>query len=495
MILKNSRTSKVLALSLGQTLTAVSALISTMVAARILTKFDYATFKQTLLAYNFVAPLLLLGLPNAVYYFIPREKKNEKNIILEVLILIFILSIFFSLFLLFGGGNLLAKRFDNPALAETLEWMIFYPIYVMPTSIVGAVLLTQNRLKTLVTYNVLTTLLLTIATIAAIFITKNYEGPLLVQIFLPIIFLPIALWLIFKDLNGLFEVPNVKRIIGMLKYSIPIGLAGMLGLIMLQTDKMIVSLMSSPVDFANYINGAIEIPLIGVITGSISSVILVDMTTMIAKKDMTSALELFKTAALRSASILFPVMIFLLAAGKPFILTLFSEKYLESVVPFYIYLFILPIRIVVYGSALMALGFSKVILVRSFFDLLINLCLSVILVYFFGYLGAAFATILTLYIWTVPYNLVKIGQGFGVKTIDILPLKPLIKTLLICVICSPLALAHHLLPDNNWLLELFIAALLYFPAVLYILHRNNLFIIPVNIINKLPEKFRSIVTK
>lgn len=495
MILKQSRTSKVLALSLGQTLIAVSALIATMVAARVLTKVDYATFKQTLLAYNFVAPLLLLGLPNAVYYFIPREKENEKNVILEVLILILILSIFFSLFLLFGGGNLLAKRFDNPALSETLEWMVFYPIYVMPTSIVGAVLLTQNRLKTLVLYNVLTTLLLTISTISAIFITRDAKGPLLVQIFLPVIFLPLALWLIFKNLNGTFKAPNIERLIGMLKYSIPIGLAGMLGLIMLQTDKMIVALMSSPVDFANYINGAIEIPLIAVITGSISSVILVDMTTMIAKKDMASALELFKTAALRSASILFPVMIFLLAAGKPFIVTLFSEKYLESVIPFYIYLFVLPIRIVVYGSALMALGFSKVILVRSFFDLLINLCLSVILVYFFGYLGAAFATIITLYIWTVPYNLIKIGQGFGVKSIDILPLKPLLKTLLICVMCSPLALIHHLLPENNWLLKLLTAVILYFPAVMYFLNRNNLFIIPVNIMNKLPLKFSKILTK
>jgi O-antigen/teichoic acid export membrane protein len=245
--------------------------------------------------------------------------------------------------------------------------------------------------------------------------------------------------------------------------------------------------MCTTEEFANYVNGAIEIPLIGVITGSIASVILVDMTKYISEGNKQKALDLFKKAAVKSAAILFPVMVFLLIAGKPFIVTLYSEKYLESVVPFYIYLFVLPIRIVMYGSALMAMGQSKAILIRSVFDLLINLILSIVLVYFFGYLGAAVATILTLYIWTVPYNLYKISRGFGVRMLRTLPIKELARLTLYCLPAVPLALVYLLLNNIPFYVQLCVAAAVYFPITLVLLYRKQFIAIPARLMRYVPH--------
>lgn len=487
-----SRSFKVLVLSFGQTLTSVSAIVAGMVAARVLTKSDYATFRQTLLAYNFIAPLLLLGLPNALYFFLPRETKNKFSTLLTSLMLIIILASIFSIFLYSGGYKLLAKRFNNVELEITLKWMIGYPLYVMPASILGAVLLSQNKSNALVNYNIFTSTTLSVFTIVALLITKSYSGPLLVQIFLPLLYLPIALWLYCKYVPGTFVFPTLDSMGNMLRYSIPLGLASMISLIMLETNKVLVSFMCTPEEFANYVNGAVEIPLIGIVTGSISAIILVDMTGMIKEGKKEEAIELFKVAAIRSASILFPVMIFLLSTGKAFIITLFSEKYIESVIPFYIYLFVLPIRIVVYGSALMALGFSKTILYRSVFDLVINTILSVIMVYYFGYLGAALATVLTLYLWTVPYNLVKIGQGFGIKTSSVLPFKKLFSLLLICIAFSPIAFGHNFLNDGFWVLRLIVSGMLYFPFVIFFLVKFQFLILPDFILQKLPEKLKTI---
>ena len=487
-----SRFFKVLILSFGQTLTSVSSIVAGMVAARVLSKADYATFRQTFLAYKFIAPLLLLGLPNALYYFLPRETKNKFSTVLTSLILIFILASIFSLFLYSGGYKLLAKRFNNNELETTLKWMIGYPLYVMPVSILGAVLLSQNRSNALVSYNIFTSSTLSLLTILALIITKSYSGPLLVQIFLPLIFLPIALWLYRKYVPGKFVLPTFNAMGNMLKYSIPIGLASMISLIMLETNKVVVSFMCTPEEFANYVNGAVEIPLIGIVTGSISSIILVDMTKMIKEGNKEDAIKLFKVAATRSASILFPVMVFLLCTGKAFIITLFSEKYIESVVPFYIYLFVLPIRIVIYGSALMALGFTKTILFRSIFDLIINTILSIIFVFYFGYLGAAIATIITLYLWTVPYNLLKIAQGFGIKTLSVLPFKNLFRLLLVCLVFSPFAFAHNFLIDGFWLLRLIVSGLLYFPFVVLFLVKFNFLVLPDFILQKFPRKLKTL---
>jgi O-antigen/teichoic acid export membrane protein len=370
--------------------------------------------------------------------------------------------------------------------------MIPYQLYVLPASVIGAVLLTQNKTYTLTKYNVISSILLTSLTIAGTILSRTYTGPLLAQIYFPLLLLPVILWLSFKNVPGEWILPDSKSMLEMLKYSVPLGLAGMLGMIMLETNKLVVSVMCSPEEFANYVNGAIEIPLIGVITGSISSVILVDMTLYIQQGDKTKALELFKKAAIKSAVILFPVMVFLLAAGKTFIVTLYSEKYLESVIPFYVYLFVLPVRIVIYGAALMALGQSRLILYRSIFDLIINTVLSIVLVHFLGYLGAAIATILTLYIWTVPFNLYKIGKGFNVKMWQTLPFQELGIVLILCLLLMPLAFTHLIFIGQSYVIKLLIASLLYFPSIGFILIKLKLLEIPRPFLRYLPQFIQTI---
>ena len=473
-----SRTKKVLALSAGSAFNRIVLIVSGMVAARLLTKHDYATMKQTLLVYGFLSPILMLGLSNALYYFLPKEKERKKGLIFDNIVLLLVMGFLFSLFLFFGGYRIVSHYFENPDLERTLRWMVPYPLYVMPAAVLGAVLLVQNKTYVLTVYNVFSNLFMVCLTIAAIVVTRNYTGPLMVQIYFPLLLLPVVLWLSFRYVPGDFTPPRTDSMLRMLKYSVPLGLASMMGTIMLQTDKIIVSAMSTPEEFANYVNGAVEIPLVGVITGSIASVILVDMMKYIDEGNKERALVLFRKAAVKSATVLFPVMIFLLISGKAFILTLYSEKYLESVLPFYIYLFVLPVRIVVYGSALMALGESKTIMIRSFFDLVINVFLSIILVKWLGYIGAAVATVLTLYLWTVPFNLYKIGQGFGVRALQTLPVYETGRVMFFSLCAGLPALPYVLTTHHPWSVQLVVSAMLYFPAAGLLLYRYGLLDIP-----------------
>jgi O-antigen/teichoic acid export membrane protein len=466
---ETSRTKKVLALSLGNTFNTIAFIVAGMVAARVLSKHDYATWKQTFLIYELAAPLLLLGLPSAVYYFLPMEQERKKGVIIDNLTLITAMASLFSLFLFLGGAEYIAGRFENETLRTTMGWMVLYPLYVMPAAILGAVMIVQSRTNELTLYNVITNFILAASIIISVYMTQSYSGPLLVQIIYPLILLPITIWLMFRYIPGTLSKPDFTSMRAMLKYSVPLGLAGMLGVLMLQTNKIIVSAMCTPEEFAEYINGAIEIPLIGVVTGSIASVILVDMVKYIHEGDKPRALELFKKAASKSALILFPVMIFLLIAGKPFIVTLYSEKYLQSVVPFYIYLFVLPIRIVVYGSAMMALGMSKIILFRSIFDLAVNAVLSILFIMAFGYLGAAVATVVTLYLWTVPFNLRKISQGFDVRIAETLPIADLGRIMAISIAASPPAALYVWMSGHDYVIRFVVSSVLYGVPALYLL--------------------------
>lgn len=414
----------------------------------------------------------------------------KRGVIVDNMALLVGTGLLFSLFIAFGGNQLLAMRFNNPDLRHTLQWLIPYPLIIMPVAGFAAVMVCADRTRTLAVYNVLSSIVLAIASIAAVLYTKSYAVPVLVRIVVPAVSLPVAVGLMFLAVPGAMRWPRWMPMKEMVRYSVPLGLASMLGTITLQLQSIIVASLCSPEDFAVYITGAMEIPVIGIVTGSITTVVFAEMAELCHKGDKAAALQLFHKASIKSASILFPTMCFLLVVAEPFIVFLFSEKYHASITPFVIYLFVLPIRIVIYGAALMALGMTRVILFRGIFDLTINCIFCFVLVKMIGYIGAAIAIILTLYFWTTPFNLYKIGQGFGVAWSASLPLKALLKMLSLCVLCMPLAaLGAYALPMIP-LGRLGFAAILYWPIVAYLLYRAKFLVPPSRLERLIPSALR-----
>jgi O-antigen/teichoic acid export membrane protein len=223
------------------------------------------------------------------------------------------------------------------------------------------------------------------------------------------------------------------------RYAVPLGLASMLGTLTMQLHAVIVAAVCTPEQFAVYINGAIELPVIGIVTGSISTIVFSEMSSACARGDRAAALIIFREASIRSACVLLPCLFYVLVAAEPFIVFLYSDTYRESVLPFRLYLFVLPIRIVVYGAALMSLGMTRDILIRSVLDLLVNGVVCFTFVHLWGYSGAAASLAVTLYIWSTPFNLYRIGRGFGVRWYEVLPLRDLARIALICFLAAPLA--------------------------------------------------------
>lgn len=446
-----SRSSKVISLSLTQGVLLVVHVVSGMVFARALTVADYGTYLQTFLAYDFAVPILTLGLPSALYYFLPGAKERKKGLVLDNLLLLFFAGVIFSLFLLFGGTELLAKRFNNPDLSKTLHWMIFYPLYTFPVLINSAVWVTQEKVNLNAKYNVSTGLILTIALIVATLVTRSYELPTLVRITIPLVFLPISIYLIFRSVPGKWDAPSLSSMWNMAKFAIPLGLASVLGTITVQLGNVVVSSLTTPEDFAIYANGAKEVPFIGIITGSIGLVIMADMAKYVKEDQLSKALELFRKAAKISASFLIPIMVFLFIFSESFITILYSSKYHDSVIPFRIYLFILPVRIVYYGHAFIALGKTKAVLLRSFVELIITAVLAYILTKSIGYVGAAVATVLMYYIWAIPYNLNYLGRQFKCKATYVIPFKQIGFISTLSVIAGITSFPALFISDNPFL--------------------------------------------
>lgn len=432
----SSNTSKVLSLSLAKGVLMLVNVVSGMIFARTLSLSDYGTYLQTFLAYDFAVPLLTLGLPSALFYFLPAEKERKKGLILDNLLLMFLLGIIFSLFLYLGGTELLAKRFNNPNLTQTLYWMLFYPLYTFPVLIASAVWVTEDKVKLNAKYNVITGIVLSLSLICAAIFTKSYLIPTLVRILLPLAFFPFALYFIFKDMPGNWNLPSLSSMWSMAKFSIPLGIASVFGTLTLQVSNVIVSMLTTTSEYAIYANGAKQVPFIGIITGSISVVLIAEMTKSIKGGDYKNALQLFRKSASYSASLLFPIMVFLMIFADSFINILYSFKYANSVEPFRFFLLLIPLRIVYYGAAFIAFGKTRDVLYRSLIELLITCFFSYLFVKYMGSNGAALGLILTMFFWSIPFNLISLSKQFNCNPFDVLPLYKLSRIGLISIVSA-----------------------------------------------------------
>ena len=485
--MSQSRTIKAATLASGTTLTTCVRLISAAVLARVLTMYDYATYKQTLLAYGFIAPLVILGLPKALYYFLPGEKKRSRTILMGNLLLLSFMAVLLSLFLMFGGNRLLAWRFNNPDLVETLRILVPYPLFVLPTMAFGACLIARNRIKQVAVFNVVKSVFVVgIVVVAAVAWRTSTAVIIAVVIGAGITLLPALMLMLASCKEGSY-FPTRDVMWSQVKYAIPLGLASMMGMISLALDKLIVASMCTPEQFAVYVNGAIEIPLISVVTGSVIAVLIPDFVKMYKAGQYEDLRSLWHRAMVRCLAILIAAMGFILVMAPETMRVLYSEKYEAAAYPFRVYALMLPLRGTTFGAILMASNRTKTVTLGSLLNLIVNGVLSVLFVSFMGPTGAAWATMLSVLMLAMFYsNIIGRHLEFGGKSI--LPWRDI--TRLLVAVALPALIAMAILPvlPKNDFLRLMLISIVFF-SILAICYDRLGILKFANVVNKVKSKF------
>jgi O-antigen/teichoic acid export membrane protein len=210
----------------------------------------------------------------------------------------------------------------------------------------------------------------------------------------------------FRACNAGSWRPTIAGIGKQVRFSIPLGLASLLGTVSRSLDQVMVAAFCSTAMFAVYVNGAMEIPLIGMITGSVTSVLIVDYARFHKEGRLDEIVALIHRAMIKCALILIPVMAFLLCTAPELMRILFGKPYEESATYFRIYLLLLPVRTLTFGAILTATGNSHYILIQTIIGVIAQLVATWYGIHWFGAIGAASASVVTMYLITIPYLLI-----------------------------------------------------------------------------------------
>jgi len=411
-----SRTFKAGVIASGHFLRASVGLVSLAILARVLTVEHYATYRQTMLAFVFVSPLLILGLPDVLYHFMPADKDRARGVLIENLLLLAVMGAVFSLFLLCGGNRLLAWRFNNPALATTLIFFAPYSLFMLPARALDGCLLARDRAARAAAFNVLARVVLLAIVISAALIWRTSLAAVIAVAVSAAVTLGPAIALMLAATRGTRGDISWSGARSQLKLSVPLALGGMVVMLSAHIDKVIVSSMCDLRQVAVYMNGAIELPLVDVVTTSAMCVILPELTVCFTDGRRGDLLVLWRRTVEKCLTVLAPAMAFVLVMAPELMTVLFSSTYAQSAYPLRIYSLLLPLRATQLATVFIAAGRSGFVTIAASVGLAVNVLLSILFVRWIGPSGAAWATVISVYSMTLcafiaTGSLLKCGLG------------------------------------------------------------------------------------
>jgi O-antigen/teichoic acid export membrane protein len=427
--LSRSRTADVLILSSGSFLTALVSILSGVVLTRLLTQANFGTYRQAGLAMSFAVPLVMMGLDRALFTFLPGEQERPRAVLVENLLLLLAAGGALTLFAMIGGGRLLARRFDNPALAPLLSWFAAYALFYVPATAVSGCLLARQQTRTLAAYNVISRLMNFLAVVSLVWFWRKPAAALVGVLIGTAINCVAGVWLMWRACPGVEWRPSREGMGRQLAFAVPLGLSSLVGSLGQSLDQMVVSLRCTPAQFAVYTVGAMEVPLVGMITGSITSVVMVDYARLYRQGRVGEIVRLVQLAMSRSALILLPAMTLLWVVAPALMRLLYGPSYAGAALPFRIYLLLLPVRTLTFGAVIQTTGSSRPMLVQSIIGLALTATSGWLLAGWLGPAGAAAASVSVTLLFTVPFLLLVLMRRLRQPAVTIFPWAVLARTL------------------------------------------------------------------
>lgn len=369
-----SNTKQAAWIALGSLFSFAFGIVSSMILSRYFDKVEYGTYKQVLYVYNSLLAVFTLGLPKAFSYFLPRSPLNEaKSLIRKITNLFFLLGGSLSL-LLFVFSDYIADFLNNPELGMALKIFSPVPFLMLPTMGLDGILATYKETKFLAGYTIITRLIMLFCVAIPVVIFDLSCNKALIGFNIgSLISCLLALWLKYYPIKSERNDLTSTTYKDIFRFSLPLLFASIWGILINSTDQFFISKYFGTKVFAEFSNGAMELPFVGMIIGACSTVLTPLFTKQVYEKAdfKTVIYPVWKSSFEKSAMLIYPITIFCLFDASLIMSVMYGDAYVVSGDFFRIKLLTYFVKIISFYSILVALGavkfYSKVFVFVFFF--------------------------------------------------------------------------------------------------------------------------------
>jgi len=464
----NSKLQSIKLLTIGQGINTIVNLLFLPYLARTMSYEEYGSYGQTLLVVDLFKALLMMGIPQLVFVYLAQKKETEKSVVTNSVFSGFVLGSICVL-ILFVSNSVLAGLFGNERIKILIIIYSFSALFHLPMQNINSVLVFRHQIQKSVLIQILGNLL----KIGLVFISIHVYSSLEMVMFSLVAasVFQLLLSVVFSRADLKVALISLKMVVNQIKHGFPLGLTGVIGTLMLASDGYFVSSFLSIKEYAVFRNGALEVPFISIIYGSIAAIILPEVTKLFHQNKFEEIVAMKRSAMRNTAAIIYPVMIFLMCFSNEAIAFYLGKMYVESGAIFMVYTFALFIRINDYADVLISAKKNFLILISYAVSLLVNIILNVLFVQAFGAIGAAIATVVSLFV------LAGMQLFFTLKLLKVsfLSFVDLKSTLLIIIMSALLSFGLDLLLDFLTQKLLIISAILAYFLLIYLsLYKLNI---------------------
>lgn len=423
---------------MGQIITLCLSFILPLLLARLLSKHDYGIYAQFNVLLVFFTNFFSLGLSSELYYSYPTANQEERRISIfqSFISLLGVASITFCILYIPAIKN---HIITDKAIDDTYFFLVLSIFLSIPLTIITALYLLENDNKTSIFYLPSMTLLRVGLMLIFYFITPTIQSLLLglvTSIILNFIFVLYYTSKTIKKNKGNRLVDKIM-FIKQLKYSIPLGIANSTRIFIQQIDKLIIMSFVSPAIYAIYSIAFYGVPGLSQIYISISQAYIPKMSIAFKENNISKLISIYHSMVQKTISYTLPIILIICLYAQPIITTVFSNKYIDSVPYFQIYLITFIIQAIGCGNILRATGETKYSLNTYIYTAIIILPFTYFTIKYFNLNGAIVSAtigailpkiiltiydaktiktkILSLYPWT------KIGIIGGISFLSLVP--------------------------------------------------------------------------
>lgn len=463
---KTNNTQQAFWIALGSLFSFSFGIISSVILSRYFPKADYGTYKQVLYVYSTMLVVFTLGLPKAYSFFLPRvDNYQAKDVIAKITNIFFIMGAFFTLALFLLSGQI-ASLLKNEDLELAIKIFSPVPFFLLPTMGLEGILATYRMTQFTAIYTIISRIAMMLCVVLPVlFFNAGYIGALIGFTFSSFLIFLVALYLKYLPVRKYNKEKSSLKYKEIFNYSLPLMIASLWGVIETSSDQFFISRYYGTEVFADYSNGAMELPFIGMILGATAAVLSPIFSKMSYQKvDVKKELyPLWIRVFEKSSMLTYPLLIFALCFAKEIMVFLYGNSYVNSAIYFQIFNLYFFFKIIVYGPYLINTGKQRLYANAHMYSVMILIPLQVMTLYFIDSPVALIIVSVSVKIGRTFFFLNVISKDFNIQLREILPIKPLIKIMLpaaILVLSTKYILVKTLELNSLWLLLL--GAIIYF---------------------------------
>lgn len=290
--------------------------------------------------------ILPLGFSMSAFYYLSREKERRGKAIANILAFNFVIGAMAALILTLFP-DLIGNVFRSPEMSElspligVVIWVSIFAAFLETAAVANA------EAKVATYFIIFSSLSKTLLMGGAVLIFSSVPAFIYAAMIQAGIQTFVLLVYLSSRFPGFWRSFDWRFFIEQARYAVPFGLTGILWLAQNDIHNYFVAYKFTPADFAVYAYGCFQLPLIAMLSESVSSVLIPHMNTLQQADDRDEMIRLTARAMQKLAFVYFPLYVFLMVTAGTFIVTLFTHQYDDSTPIFMINLTMIPFGVLI----------------------------------------------------------------------------------------------------------------------------------------------------